>query len=170
MSFPRLSLGTQLVVLLLVALIVAQAASFIVFTDDRQAAVRAASRAGLLESMASITRVLQATPPAGRAALADAAATPRIRYWVSDDSATPPGPRATSSTSRASATAGYSAAGSAWAIEPPTVPRLRICGCPTRAVATCSMGLRASTSWDRSAARLLVMAPIASPPFAPSRM
>jgi len=94
MSFPRLSLGTQLVVLLLVALIVAQAASFIVFTDDRQAAVRAANRAGLLESMASITRVLQETPPAGRAALADAAATPRIRYWVSVDSATPPGPRA----------------------------------------------------------------------------
>ena len=93
MRFPRLSLGTQLIVLLLVALVVAQAASFVVFTDDRQAAVRAASRAGLLESMASITRVLEKTPPMGRADLADAASTPRIRYWVSDESATPPGPR-----------------------------------------------------------------------------
>jgi len=93
MRFPRLSLGTQLVVLLLVALVVAQAASFVVFTDDRQAAVRAASRAGLLESMASITRVLQNTPAGGREALAEAASTPRIRYWVSAESATPPGPR-----------------------------------------------------------------------------
>ncbi len=93
MKFPRLSLGTQLIVLLLVALVVAQAASFIIFTDDRRAAVRAASRAGLLESMASITRVLQETPAEGREALADAASTPRIRYWVSEESATPPGPR-----------------------------------------------------------------------------
>ena len=35
----------------------------------------------------------------------------------------------------ASATAGYSAAGSAWAIEPPTVPRLRICGWAIQRVA-----------------------------------
>jgi signal transduction histidine kinase len=93
-KFPRLSLGWQLIALLLVALIVAQAASFVVLTDDRQAAVRAANRAGLLESMASITRVLQKTPAADRPALADAASTPRIRYWVSAESATPPGPRA----------------------------------------------------------------------------
>jgi signal transduction histidine kinase len=93
MRFPRLSLGTQLVVLLLVALAVAQAASFIVFTDDRQAAVRAANRAGLIESMASVTRLLQETAPGRRAGLADAASTPRIRYWTSAESATPPGPR-----------------------------------------------------------------------------
>lgn len=93
MRFPRLNLGTQLVVLLLVALVVAQAASFIVFTDDRQAAVRAANRAGLIESVASVTRLLQETAPGRRAALADAASTPRIRYWASAESATPPGPR-----------------------------------------------------------------------------
>lgn len=93
MKFPRLNLGTQLIVLLLVALVVAQAASFIVFTDDREAAVRAANRAGLIESVASVTRLLQETAPGRRAALADAASTPRIRYWTSAESATPPGPR-----------------------------------------------------------------------------
>ena len=93
MRFPQLSFGGQLIALLLAALVVAQALSFIVLTDDRQAAVRAANRAGLLESMASITRVLQKSPPADREALAEAASTPRIRYWVSEESATPPGPR-----------------------------------------------------------------------------
>ena len=93
MRLPQLSLGGQLIALLLVALVVAQALSFIVLTDDRQAAVRAASRAGLLESMASITRVLQASPAEDRAALAETASTGRIRYWVSEQSATPPGPR-----------------------------------------------------------------------------
>jgi signal transduction histidine kinase len=91
--FPQLSFGGQLIALLLAALVVAQALSFIVFTDDREAAVRAANRAGLLESMASITRVLQKSPPADREALAEAASTTRIRYWVSEESATPPGPR-----------------------------------------------------------------------------
>lgn len=93
MKLPRLSLGTELVVLLLVALVVAQAASFVVFTDDREAAVRAANRAGLIESVASVTRLLQEIAPGRRAALADAASTPRIRYWTSAESATPPGPR-----------------------------------------------------------------------------
>ena len=55
MKFPRLSLGTQLIVLLLVALVVAQAASFVVFTDDRQAAVRAA----VAESTCTSTRSMR---------------------------------------------------------------------------------------------------------------
>ncbi len=93
MRLPQLSFGGQLIALLLAALVAAQALSFIVLTDDRQAAVRAANRAGLLESMASITRVLQKSPPADRPALAEAASTPRIRYWLSEESATPPGPR-----------------------------------------------------------------------------
>ena len=52
----------------------------------------------------------------------------------------PVGDRTSSSASRASATAGYSAAGSAWAIEPPTVPRLRIWKCPMNGVARASSG------------------------------
>ncbi|MCB1500961.1 MAG: HAMP domain-containing protein [Bauldia sp.] len=93
MTLSRLSLGGQLIALLLAALVLAQALSFVVFTDDREQAVRAANRAGLLENMASVVHILEKTPPAGRAALAEAATTPRVRYWVSDSSATPEGPR-----------------------------------------------------------------------------
>jgi len=92
MNLPRLNFGTQLAGLLLVALVVAQGLSFLIFADDRQQAVRAANRAGLLESMASVTRVLQETTPADRSRLAEAASTSRIRYWVSDRSATPARP------------------------------------------------------------------------------
>ena len=92
MRLSRLSLGAQLIGLLLAALVLAQALSFVVFTDDREQAVRAANRAGLLENMASVVHILEKTPPKDRAALAEAATTPRIRYWVSDTSATPQGP------------------------------------------------------------------------------
>ena len=92
MNLSRLSLGGQLIALLLAALVLAQALSFVVFTDDREQAVRAANRAGLLENMASVVHILEKTPAGGRAALAEAATTPRVRYWVSDTSATPQGP------------------------------------------------------------------------------
>ena len=42
--------------------------------------------------------------------------------------------------SSVSATAGYSAAGSAWAIDPPSVPRLRIWKWPISGVARASNG------------------------------
>ena len=63
MKLPQLSFSGQLIALLLAALVVAQALSFVVFTGDREQAVRAANRAGLLESMASIMRVLAGTDP-----------------------------------------------------------------------------------------------------------
>lgn len=93
MRLPRLGFGGQLIALLLTALVLAQALSFAVLTGDREQAVRAANRAGLLESTASIMKVLAEVPPENRAALAEAASTPRIRYWVSETSATPEGPQ-----------------------------------------------------------------------------
>ena len=93
MRFPQLSFGSQLIALLLAALVVAQALSFVVFTGDREQAVRTANRAGLLESMASIMRVLAGTDPVTREPLAEAASTPRIRYWISEQSAVPDGRR-----------------------------------------------------------------------------
>ncbi len=87
MKFLPKSLGGQLVVLLIGALVVAQAASFLLFTGDRADAVREANRAGLLGNMASVVRVLARSPKDKRPALADAAASPRIRYWISEISA-----------------------------------------------------------------------------------
>src|SRR3989449_6999991 len=67
--------------------------------------------------------------------------------------------------SSAAATAGSSAAGSAWARLPPMVPRFRICGCPTHCRASASSGTWAATTGDRSAVRWRVSAPMRIVPF-----
>lgn len=86
MRFLPRSLGGQLAVLLIAALVVAQAASFFLFTGDRAEAIRAANRAGLLESMGSVMRILARAPASERPALAQAATTEHIRYWITDKS------------------------------------------------------------------------------------
>ncbi len=83
------SLGGQLLALLLVALLAAQIVIIVVFTDDRANAVRQADRSGLIEGIASVTRLLALSPASSREMLADAAGTRRIRYWVSAGSAVP---------------------------------------------------------------------------------
>ena len=65
----------------------------------------------------------------------------------------PLAPRATTSPSSAVRTAGYSADGSAWAIEPPMVPRVRIGRCPTHRVASLSSGNRCATTGENSIVR-----------------
>ena len=81
------SLGGQLLALLLAAVLAAQVVIVVVFTDDRANAVRQADRSGLIEGIASVTRLLALSPAKDRAMLADAASTRRIRYWVSGTSA-----------------------------------------------------------------------------------
>jgi len=66
--------------------------------------------------------------------------------------------------SSARATAGYSAAGSACAIDPPSVPRLRIWKCPISGVATASSGTADATSALASTVACAVQAPIHSAP------
>lgn len=82
---PR-SLGGQLAILLIAAVIAAQIVGLLIFTGDRADAVRAASRAGLLENMGSVMRVLAVASPGTRADLAKAASTHRVRYWVTEQS------------------------------------------------------------------------------------
>ena len=79
----------------------------------------------------------------------------------------PPGPAATSSASSARATAGSSAAGSAWARLPPTVPLFRTGACATRPIASASSGAATATSADRSTSDILVIAPMTR--MSPSR-
>ena len=71
----------------------------------------------------------------------------------------PRGLRTTTSPSSAVSTAGYSAEGSAWAIEPPMVPRERMGRCPTHRVASSSSGRRRATTGENSIVRCRVMAP-----------
>ena len=70
-----------------------------------------------------------------------------------------------SSNSAPSATraAGSSEFGSAFTTLPPTVPRLRICGCATHRTASCSSGQRAANSAECSSSACRVMAPIRRP-------
>ena len=85
---PR-TLGVQLLALLLAALVVSFGVSFFLFYGDRAQAVREADRIGLLERIASVARILELSPVEERGALAEAAGSPRVRFWTSTDSAIP---------------------------------------------------------------------------------
>jgi signal transduction histidine kinase len=86
--FPR-TLGGQLVALLALALIISLAASFFMFYRERVDAVRAADRIGFLERIASVTRMLVLAEPQERAAMADAASSQWLHFWITDESALP---------------------------------------------------------------------------------
>ena len=66
--------------------------------------------------------------------------------------------------SSATATAGSSAAGSAWAMLPPIVPRFRFCRWPIHGSASLNSGHAALTSGERSACRWRTIAPTCSAP------
>lgn len=85
---PR-SLGGQLVVLLLAALVVSQAVAFLIFSDERRQAVRMVHQLDILERTAAMVRVLEATPPALRDEILVAVDSPRLRFWISRESALP---------------------------------------------------------------------------------
>ncbi len=93
---PR-SLGGQLVALLLAGLVLAQVLTIVVFFDERRQAIRAARQLGLLERIASIVRLIEATPPALHDRILATVGSSRIRFAIAGDSALEPsdgGPRA----------------------------------------------------------------------------
>ncbi|MHA1559560.1 MAG: hypothetical protein ACTSWI_02685, partial [Alphaproteobacteria bacterium] len=99
---PR-TLAGQLIALLLAALAVSQAITFVIFNDERSDALHQADRIGLLENTASVLRMLYLAPPEIRARLALAASSPRVRIWVTEESvltATRPTENLTSQISR----------------------------------------------------------------------
>ena len=59
--WPR-RLAGQMIALLLLALVLAQAASFLIFADERWAALRTAERKHILARTASIVRLIESTP------------------------------------------------------------------------------------------------------------
>ena len=63
------------------------------------------------------------------------------------------------------ATSGISADGSALAIEPPMVPRLRVGGCPTHGSTRASIGTEARMTGSRSACAWRVVAPTTTAPL-----
>jgi signal transduction histidine kinase len=83
-------LAGQLIALLLLALLLAQAISFWIFLDERRLAVQSANRLQILSRTASIVRLLEDTPPAVHGQILRAASTPLLRFWLDDASAVDP--------------------------------------------------------------------------------
>lgn len=79
-------LAGQLIALLLLALILAQAASFLIFADERWAALRTAERKHILARTASIVRLIENTPPALHEQIVRTASSRQLRFWLSDRS------------------------------------------------------------------------------------
>jgi signal transduction histidine kinase len=87
--WPR-SLAGQMIALLLLALVTAQAISVFLFLDERRHAVRAADRMQVLSRTLSIVRLLEETPPELGGQIIKTASGPRLRYWLAEDSAVDP--------------------------------------------------------------------------------
>jgi signal transduction histidine kinase len=83
-------LAGQLIALLLLALILAQAISFWIFLDERRVAVQSANRLQILSRTASIIRLLEDTPQALHEQILRTASTPLLRFWLADASAVDP--------------------------------------------------------------------------------
>ncbi|MBE9554738.1 MAG: hypothetical protein IMF05_14840, partial [Proteobacteria bacterium] len=83
---PR-SLGGQLLLLLLAALMLSHLVGFLIFSDERRQAMRSVHHIQLLERTAAMVRVLEATSPEMRDDILRAVASPRLRYWITDGTA-----------------------------------------------------------------------------------
>ncbi|MGH6887468.1 MAG: HAMP domain-containing protein, partial [Geminicoccales bacterium] len=84
--WPR-RLAGQLIALLLLALILAQAASVAIFMDERRIAIRAAERKQILERTASVVRLIEGTPEALHGQIVRSASTGHLRFWLAAERA-----------------------------------------------------------------------------------
>ena len=84
--WPR-RLAGQLIALLLLALILSQAASVVIFMDERRVAIRAAERKQILERTASVVRLIESTPEALHGQIVRSASTGHLRFWLAEEGA-----------------------------------------------------------------------------------
>ena len=81
------SLAGQLIALLVLALVVVQAISLAVFVDQRRHAVRIVVREQVLARTAAVVRLLIDTPRAQQSRVVESASSPRLRFWLAEESA-----------------------------------------------------------------------------------
>jgi len=84
-------LTSQMIALLLVALVIAQVANFLIFTDERRAAIRSVERTQILERTASLIDLIEHSPSALHDRMVQAASSRKLYYWLSDSSHIPQG-------------------------------------------------------------------------------
>jgi signal transduction histidine kinase len=73
----------QLLALLLLAVVAAQALSVAILSDERRVAVAAVRREVALAQLVSVVRLLRVTPPGAEEAVLEAASLPQLRFVVS---------------------------------------------------------------------------------------
>lgn len=83
-------LTSQMIGLLLVALVIAQVANFLIFTDERRAAIRSVERTQILERTASLVDLIEHSPAELHDRMVQAASSRKLYYWLSDTSQIPP--------------------------------------------------------------------------------
>lgn len=81
------SLAGQLLAVVLLALMLGQGLSFMIFADERRAAFRAANREQVLARAATLVRLLEGTPPELHAPILAASSSRQLRFSVASASA-----------------------------------------------------------------------------------
>ncbi|MEK0083724.1 ATP-binding protein [Benzoatithermus flavus] len=81
------SLAGQLVLIVLAALIAGQSLSFLIFADERRAALRAANREQVLARTATLVRLLDETPPDLHEPILAASSSRQLRFQIGRESA-----------------------------------------------------------------------------------
>ena len=85
--FVPKSLAGQMIALLLITLVAAQAVSLMIFADERRLALRAAARDQVLSRTASMAHLLNDTPTTYHQRIVAAASTPQLRFSLDEVSA-----------------------------------------------------------------------------------
>ena len=86
--WPR-SLAWRLIVLLLMALVIAQVVSILIVMGERHAAVMRIAREHVLTRTASLYRLLDETPPSLHERLTRSASIRRLRFWIASTPVVP---------------------------------------------------------------------------------
>ncbi len=76
-------MGGQLLVMLLVALVISQGLSLVIFSDERDRAVRAALAFEAAGRAANVVQLLESAPTDLHAEIIAAASSPLVRFWIS---------------------------------------------------------------------------------------
>ncbi len=80
-------LAGQMIALLLLALVLAQLVTLMIFVDERRFAIQAADRSQLLGRAVSVVRLLENSPATLHEQILKTASDPKMRYWLSAASA-----------------------------------------------------------------------------------
>lgn len=90
MGWWRRSLAGQLLVLLLAALTVSQVVAFLVFSGERRTSLIDAHQSRLIDSVATVARLMAGATPERRSQIAAQAASPDLYFWLTDFSVADP--------------------------------------------------------------------------------